>query len=68
MTPQQATEIREYLIGQLNANGFSDVVNEVYARLEEDYEESDFERSPRYLTVFFLSESIDVLKGLSNKN
>ncbi len=68
MTPEQATDIREHLINQLNANGFSDIVTEVNTRLEENYEEKEFERSPRYLLTFFLSESIDVLDGLSNKN
>lgn len=68
MTPEQATDIREYLINQLNANGFSNIVTEVNTRLEENYEEKEFERSPRYLLTFFLSESIDVLEGLSNKN
>ena len=68
MTPKQATDIREHLINQLNANGFSHIVTEVNTRLEENYEEKEFERSPRYLLTFFLSESIDVLEGLSNKN
>jgi hypothetical protein len=68
MTPEQATEIREHLIDQLNANGYSHIVTEVNTRLEENYEENEFERSPRYLLTFFLSESIDVLECLSNKN
>ena len=68
MTPEQATDIREYLIKQLNSNGFSDVVSEVNTRLEENYEEKEFERSPRYLLIFFLRESIDVLDSFSNKN
>lgn len=68
MTPEQATEIREYLINQLNANGFSHIVTEVNTRLEENYEEKEFKKNPRYLLTFFLSESIDVLESLSNKN
>lgn len=68
MTPEQSTEIREHLINQLNANGFSDIVTEVNIRLEEDYEQKDFERNSHYLLNFFLSESIDVLESLSNKN
>lgn len=68
MTAEQATDIREFLIKQLNSNGFSDIVTEVNIRLEENYEEEQFERNPRYLLDFFLSESIDVLDSLSNKN
>lgn len=68
MTAEQATDIREFLIKQLNSNGFSDIVTEVNTRLEENYEEGEFERNPRYLLDFFLSESIDVLDSLSNKN
>ncbi len=68
MTQEHAIEIREHLVNQLNANGFSDIVTEVNTRLEENYEESEFQRNPRYLLTFFLSESIEVLEGLSNKN
>lgn len=68
MTSEQATDIREYLIKQLNSNGFSDIVSEVNTRLEENYEEEKFERNPRYLLDFFLTESIDVLISFSNKN
>lgn len=68
MTPEQATEIREHLINELNANGFNDIVTEVNNRLVENCEEMDFERTPRYLLTFFLSESISVIEGLSNKN
>jgi hypothetical protein len=68
MTQGQAIEIREHLVNQLNANGFSDIVTEVNTRLEENYEESEFQRNPHNLLTFFLSESIEVLEGLSNKN
>ena len=68
MTPAQATEIREYLINQLNLNGFSDIVIEVNTRIEENYEEEQFEKNPFYLLDFFLKESIDVLDSFSNKN
>lgn len=68
MTPEQATDIREHLINQLNTNGFSHIVTEVNTRLEENYEEKEFEKNPRYLLTFFLSECIDVLEGLSNNN
>ena len=68
MTPDQAKDIREHLIKQLNSNGFGDIGTEVNTRLEENYEEEQFERNPRYLLDFFLTESIDVLESFSNKN
>ncbi len=68
MTQEQATEIREHLINQLNANGFSDIVTEVNTRLEENYNEDEFQKNPRYLLTFFITESIEVLEGLSNKD
>lgn len=68
ITLQQATEIRQHLIKELNNNGFSDIVTEVNTRLEEEYDERGFERNPKYLLDFFLTESIEVLENLSNKN
>lgn len=68
VTPQQATELREFLIMELNNNGFGDIVIEVSTRLEEEYEDDNFERNPRYLLDFFLTESIEVLENLSNSN
>ena len=68
MTQEQATEIREHLINQLNANGFSDIVTEVNTRLEENYNEDELQKNPRYLLTFFITESIEVLEGLSNKD
>jgi hypothetical protein len=68
ITPQQATDLIEFLIKELNNNGFSDIVTEVSTRLEEEYEEEKFERTPRYLLDFFLTESIAVFENLSNKN
>jgi hypothetical protein len=68
MTQEQATEIREYLIDQLNVNGFGNVVAEVFTRLGEDYEEKEFEATPHFLLSFFLAESIDILENLSNTN
>lgn len=68
MTQEQAIEIREHLVSELNKYGFSDVVTEVHTRLEEDYEEGDFKKEPHSLLVFFLKESIEVLENLSNKN
>jgi hypothetical protein len=68
VTEQQATQIRQHLINELNKNGFGDIVSEVNTRLEEEYDEEKFERNSRYLLVFFLSESIEVLENLSNDN
>jgi hypothetical protein len=68
ITPQEATDLREFLIIELNSNGFSDIVTEVSTRLEEDYEEESFERSPRNLLDFFLTQSIETLENLSNSN
>jgi hypothetical protein len=66
MTEEEATEIRQHLIDQLNINGFGTVVSEINIRVEEDYEEKDFVRSPRFLLKYFLTESIDILGNLSN--
>lgn len=68
VTPEQANEIRNFLIKELNHNGFGDIVTEVNTRLEEEYEEEKFERQPRYLLDFYLTQSIEVLENLSNKN
>nr|WP_314494607.1 hypothetical protein [uncultured Chryseobacterium sp.] len=68
ITPQQANDIRAFLIKELNNNGFSDVVTQVNTRLEEEYEEEKFEGQPRYLLDFYLTESIEILENLSNKN
>lgn len=68
ITPEQATDMREFLIKELISNGFGDIVTEINIRLEEEYEESEFERSPRYILDFFLKESIDVLENISNRN
>lgn len=68
ITPQEATDLREFLIIELNRNGFSHIVTEVSTRLEEDFEEESFERSPRYLLDFFLTQSIESLENLSNSN
>lgn len=68
ITSEQANDIRDFLIKELNNNGFGDIVTEVNTRLEEEYEEENFERQPRYLLDFFLTQSIEVLENLSNKN
>jgi len=65
---KQATDLREFLIQELNKSGFSLIVSEISARLEEEYEEDKFERNPRYLLDFFLKESIEVLENPSNRN
>lgn len=68
ITPEQAIDIREFLVKELNNNGFGDIVTEVNTRLAEEYEEEKFERHPRYLLDFFLTQSIEILENLSNKN
>jgi len=68
MTSDQANEIREFLISQLNENEYNDIVAEVNTRLEEDYGERAFERNPISVLTFFLVESIEVLENLSNRN
>lgn len=68
VTEQQATEIRQHLIDELNKNGFGEVVSQVNTRLEEEYDDENFERNSRYLLGFFLTESIEVLENLSNDN
>lgn len=68
ITPEQSNDIRDFLIKELNKNGFGDIVTEVNTRLEEEYDEEKFEMQPRYLLDFYLSQSIEVLENLSNKN
>lgn len=68
MKAEEANSIIEHLIYQLNANGFSEIVTKVNTRLEENYEENEFERNPNSLLISFLYESIDVLESLSNRN
>ena len=68
VTSQQATELREFLIMELNNNGFGNIVIEVNTQLEEDFEEETFKKQPRDLLDFFLTQSIEVLENLSNKN
>ena len=68
MTSEQAIEIREFLIAELNINGFSNMVTTVNTSLKEIYEEEDFERSQKSFTIFFLREIIEIFKSLSNKN
>ncbi|MCW3167924.1 hypothetical protein OMO38_05225 [Chryseobacterium sp. 09-1422] len=68
ITPEQANDIRAFLIKELNNNGFSDVVTQVNTRLEEEYEEEKFEGQSRHLLDFYLTESIEILENLSNKN
>jgi len=68
ITQEQATDIREFLIKELNRVGFSDIVIEVNTRIDEEYDEEKFERQPHNLLNFFLTESIEVLENLSNNN
>lgn len=68
ITSEQANDIRDFLIKELNNNGFGDIVTEVNTRLEEEYEEENFERQPRNLLDFFLTQSIEILEDLSNNN
>lgn len=68
ITPQEATDLREFLIKELNRNGYADIVTEVSSRLIEDYAEESFERSPRSLLDFFLSQSIEILENHSNSD
>ncbi|NOT52546.1 MAG: hypothetical protein HOP10_14850 [Chitinophagaceae bacterium] len=53
MTSTQAIDLREHLTKQLNENSFSDIVTEVNIRLEENYDESEFEKNPTGLLIFF---------------
>ena len=66
MTIEQAIEIREHLITELNANGFGQVVTEINIKMEENHEE--FERKPHGLLLYFFQESITVLENLSNRD
>ena len=68
ITQEQASEIRQHLIYELNTNGFGDIVTEINSRFQEEYQEEKFERNSRYFLDFFLTQSIEVLENLSNKN
>jgi hypothetical protein len=68
ITQRQSIDIRLHLIKELNRSGFGDIVTEVNIRLEEEYEVENFERTSRYLLTFFLTECIEVLENLSNKD
>jgi hypothetical protein len=73
MTSEEAKELREHLIDELDANGLGFVVQEVITRTEEDYSEEDygeviFDRNSRSLLIYFIKECISVLDGLSNKD
>lgn len=68
MDRNQAKEILDHLILELNSNGFGIVVTEVNTRLEEDLE---FEKwNPNYLSLlrYFLKESIEIFENLSNND
>lgn len=68
ITSEQAIDIRNFLVKELNKNGFGDIVTEINTRLEEEYEDEKFERNSKYLLVFFLQESIEILENLSNND
>ena len=68
INPEQAIDLRAFLINELHSNGFGEVVTQVYERLEEDYEHKEFEGNANYFLNFFLKESIEILENLSNQN
>jgi hypothetical protein len=68
MTQEQAKEIRVHFEQQLLINGFADVFNEVLARFEENYNESQFENNQKTILHFFVREAIDVFDKISNNN
>ncbi len=65
--PQEAVEIRDHLIAELERTGYGDIVREVIFRLEEDPERGAFEQgNPAYFLNYFLSHAIDVFETISN--
>jgi hypothetical protein len=65
-TPQQAEEIRLHLIKELESTGYGDIVREVTTKIEENFEEENFQRNSQYILDFFLSQTIEVFESLSN--
>jgi hypothetical protein len=68
MTANQAVSIRKHLIQSLNESGFGEIVLEVNTRLEEDIIDDSFHMDPITHLLFFLRESINALKNISNDN
>ena len=66
MTNEQSQEILNHLISELNRNGFSFVVEEVNARLEEDFESKKFNTNLNRTLIYFINQSIEIFENNSN--
>ena len=66
MTNEQSQEILNHLIYELNRNGFSFVVEEVNARLEEDFEFKKFNSNLNHTLIYFINQSIEIFENNSN--
>lgn len=67
ITPDEAIDIRDHLIAELERTGYGDIVREVIIRLEENPEREAFEQShPGYFLTYFLAQVIDVFETISN--
>lgn len=66
MNREQAEEIRQHFIRELDTNGFSFVVDQVNVSAIDLFEE--YKGNPKRFLLFYLEESIAVLESISNKN
>ncbi|PWK72895.1 hypothetical protein LX99_04225 [Mucilaginibacter oryzae] len=68
MTPEQATEIYEHLIEEMEKNGFGDITRQVFTRQQERYESPDGRQerfSPRRILFDYMDDSINILEQMS---
>lgn len=68
MTDQQADDLLSDLIFYLEIYGFSEVVSEIFDNLNESLQQEKFPRNQEEILLFFLSESIEIMKSFSSKN
>ncbi len=68
ISQEQADDIRLFLIAQLEQYGFGDITREVTIRIEEQFEDDTYDKSPRGMLNDFLIQSIDIFETLSNNN
>lgn len=69
ITLQEAAELRDHLITELERTGYGGIVTQVISRLEEDPERDAIEQgNPVYFLNYFLSQAIDVFETISNDN
>jgi|GEM_PF-5334097 len=68
MTDQQADDLLWDLIFYLENYGFDEMVSEIFDNLNESLQQEKFPRNQEEILLFFLSESIEIMKSFSSKN